>query len=307
MRWVFYDRVVHPRAKDPPPSAFPLVRSSFVAPRASEQTLGATWVGHSTVFVQLGAANILTDPMWSERASPVAFAGPRRIVPAAVTLDALPPLDLVLLSHNHYDHLDDATVRALATRDPQVTWVVPLGVASFVRARGARHVVELDWWQTARVGDVELTCTPAQHFSGRSINDRDLTLWCSWSVKSRALALYFGGDSAYHPEYPAIASRCGPFDAVLLPIGAYEPRWFMRAVHMNPEEAVRSYLDLVSGGSHRRRTVMIPIHWGTFKLTDEPLDEPPAKLLEAWDHDGLSRDDLWLLRHGETRQVTIGE
>jgi N-acyl-phosphatidylethanolamine-hydrolysing phospholipase D len=306
LRWMFYDRVVHPREKDPPRSAFPLVQSSFFSPRALAKTLGATWVGHSTVLVQLGATNILTDPMWSERASPVSFAGPRRVVPAAVSLDALPPLDLVLLSHNHYDHLDEVTVRALVARNPEATWVVPLGVAAFVRAGGAHNIVELDWWQVMRTGEVEVTCTPAQHFSGRSINDRDLTLWCSWSVRSHDLALYFGGDSAYHPEYPAIASRCGPFDAVLLPIGAYEPRWFMRAVHMNAQEAVRSYRDLVAGTSHDRRTIMVPIHWGTFKLTDEPLDEPPAKLLEAWDDAGLSRDDLWLLRHGESRHVTIG-
>ena len=305
LRWM-YDRATHPRAGDPASSAFPRVRSSFVAPRATADTIGATWVGHSTVFVQLGAANILTDPMWSERASPVAFAGPRRIVPAAVSLDALPSLDLVLLSHNHYDHLDDATVRALTARHPEVTWVVPLGIASFVRARGARHVVELDWWQTARIADVEVTCAPAQHFSGRGISDRDLTLWCSWCVRSPALSVYFGGDSAYHPEYPTIASRCGPFDVVLLPIGAYEPRWFMRTVHMNAEEAVRSYLDLVTGSARRGRTIMVPIHWGTFKLTDEPLDEPPARLLEAWHDAGLPREDLWLLRHGESRQVTIG-
>jgi N-acyl-phosphatidylethanolamine-hydrolysing phospholipase D len=305
LRWM-YDRATHPRAGNPASSEFPRVRSSIVAPRATADTIGATWVGHSTVFVQLGAANILTDPMWSERASPVAFAGPRRIVPAAVSLDALPSLDLVLLSHNHYDHLDDATVRALTVRHPEVTWVVPLGVASFVRARGARHVVELDWWQTTRIADVEVTCAPAQHFSGRSISDRDLTLWCSWCVRSPSLSLYFGGDSAYHPEYPAIASRCGPFDVVLLPIGAYEPRWFMRTVHMNAEEAVRSYLDLVTGSARRGRTIMVPIHWGTFKLTDEPLDEPPARLIEAWHDAGLPREDLWLLRHGESRQVTIG-
>ena len=184
---------------------------------------------------------------------------------------------------------------------------MPLGVATFVRACGARQVVELDWWQRTRIGDVEVTCAPAQHFSGRSIDDRDLTLWCSWTVKSDDLALYFGGDSGYHPEYPASASRCGPFDVVLLPIGAYEPRWFMRAVHMNAPEAVRTYRDLVASRHGHRRTVMVPIHWGTFKLTDEPLDEPPAKLLEAWDNAGLSREDLWLLRHGESRYITIGE
>ncbi len=307
LRWVLYDRVIHPRRADPPSSAFPLVQSSFIAPRAGEKTMSVTWVGHSTVLVQLGAVNILTDPVWSERASPVSFAGPRRIVPAAVSFETLPPLDLVLISHNHYDHLDDATVRALVLRDPGATWVVPLGVAKFVRVRGARHVIELDWWQSTTIDGIEVTCAPAQHFSSRSIRDRDLTLWCSWSVRSPDSTLYFGGDSAYHPDFATIGSRCGPFDAVLLPIGAYEPRWFMRPVHMNPEESVRSYVDLVSSGVRGGKPVMIPIHWGTFKLTDEPLDEPPRRLVQARDNAGLSRDDLWLLRHGETRQITIGE
>jgi N-acyl-phosphatidylethanolamine-hydrolysing phospholipase D len=301
-----YDRVVHPRAKDPLSSAFPVMPPSFAAPRATDRTLAATWVGHSTVLVQLGTVNVLTDPMWSERASPVSFAGPRRIVSPAVPFDALPPLDLILISHNHYDHLDDATVRALVARDPDAAWLVPLGVAEFVRARGARHVVALDWWQSARIGSIDVTCAPAQHFSGRSARDRDLTLWCSWSVRARDISLYFGGDSAYHPEYAAIGARCGPFDVVLLPIGAYEPRWFMRTVHMNAEEAVRSYVDLVSSGGSHPGPVMVPIHWGTFKLTDEPLDEPPTKLLRAWDDTGLARDRLWLLRHGETRQITVG-
>lgn len=268
-------------------------------------TVGTTWVGHSTVLVQLGTANILTDPVWSERASPVSFAGPHRVVAPGISFNALPPLDLVLISHDHYDHLDDRTVRALVARDPQVTWAVPLGVASFVRARGAQRVIELDWWQKTTIGNIELTCTPAQHFSGRSITDRNHTLWCSWTVRIRSRAIFFGGDSAYHPDYRAIGSRCGPFDAVLLPVGAYEPRWFMRTVHMNAEEAVRGYIDLIAGSSDQRRTIMIPIHWGTFKLTDEPLDEPPAKLIESWDAAALPRESLWLLRHGETRHVTI--
>jgi N-acyl-phosphatidylethanolamine-hydrolysing phospholipase D len=305
LRWVLYDRIVQPRAADPPATAFPVVRSSFSTPRASADALSATWVGHSTTLIQLGAMNVLTDPVWSERASPVRFAGPRRRVPAAVALDALPPIDLVLLSHNHYDHLDDLTVRELVARHPAATWAAPLGVADFVRVRGARHVIELDWWESASLDSVTLTCAPAQHFSARGIGDRNRTLWCAWSLRTSDRAVFFGGDTAYHPEFARIGARCGPFDATLLPIGAYEPRWFMRTVHMNAEEAVQAHLDLASAHPDRRPPVMIPIHWGTFKLTDEPLDEPRARVRAAWRAAALSGADLWLLAHGETRRINI--
>jgi N-acyl-phosphatidylethanolamine-hydrolysing phospholipase D len=306
VRWIAYDRIVHPRAKDPPSSAFPIARPSFARPRTNAQSITATWVGHSTMLMQVAGANVLTDPVWSDRASPVRFAGPRRHVPPAFALDALPPIDIVLISHNHYDHLDDDTVRALVARQPGAAWAVPLGVAEFVRMRGARRVVELDWWQRASIGTIELTCTPAQHFSGRGIGDRNRTLWASWSVRAGSRAVYFGGDSAYHPVFASIGTRCGPFDAVFLPIGAYEPRWFMRTVHMNPEEAVRAYLDLTTAQRDGLRAAMVPIHWGTFKLTDEPLDEPPARVRAAWTKAGLPEAGLWLLRHGETRAVTFG-
>lgn len=153
--------------------------SSFARPPARAQSLAATWVGHSTMLVQIAGVNLLTDPVWADRASPVRFAGPRRHVRPAFAIDALPPLDIVLISHNHYDHLDDGTVRALVARHPEAAWAVPLRVAEFVRVRGARHVVELDWWQRTSIGAIELTCTPAQHFSARGIGDRNRTLWAS--------------------------------------------------------------------------------------------------------------------------------
>ncbi|HET8784854.1 MAG TPA: MBL fold metallo-hydrolase, partial [Candidatus Limnocylindrales bacterium] len=306
LRWG-YERVIHPPSKDPPASGLPVARSSYAHPRATASSISATWVGHSTVLVQVGGINVLTDPVWSDRASPVAFAGPRRIVRPAITLDALPPLDIILLSHNHYDHLDVPTVRALGARHPRATWGVPLGLADFVRRRGARHIVELDWWQEASVGSASLACTPAQHFSARGIGDRNRTLWCSWALRAAGHAIFFGGDTAYHPEFARIRARCGPFALVLLPIGAYEPRWFMRSVHMNPEEAVRAYTELVPRAERSPSTPMVPIHWGTFRLTDEPLDEPPARLTVAWRAAGLSEDALWLLRHGETRAITVPE
>ena len=305
LRWMLYERFIHPRAADPPASTFPVVTSSIVVPRQDANVLSATWPGHSTVLLQLGGMNILTDPIWSMRASPVAFAGPRRVVQPAVSMEALPPLDVILLSHNHYDHLDDRTVRLLIARNPDSTWATPLNLARFVRARGAHQVIELDWWERTTVGPLTLTCAPAQHFSARGLGDRNRTLWCSWSVSTSHHTVYFGGDTAYHADFAQIGARCGPFDLTLLPIGAYEPRWFMRTVHMNAEEAVQAHLDLMSPWPSAPCPPLLPIHWGTFRLTDEPLDEPPVRARAAWSTAGLPPDALWLLRHGETRQIAV--
>ncbi len=262
-------RTTRPRPKDPDPSVFARVTPAFIAPRAPASQLTVTWVGHSSLLVQLGGLNILTDPMWSERASPVRFAGPRRWVAPGIGFDELPPLDLVLQSHNHYDHLDDRTVRRLAASHPSAVWIVPLGLAVFVQKRGGRSVVELDWWQEHEIGALRVAATPAQHFSSRGFRDRGDTLWCGFALTAASgRRVFFAGDSGYHPDFGVIGARCGPFDIALMPIGAYEPRWFMRYVHMNPEEAVEAFRAL-------NARVMVPIHWGTFKLTDEAMDEPP--------------------------------
>ena len=264
-----------------------------------------TWVGHATFLIQIGGLNIVTDPMWSERASTVGFAGPRRRSPPAIPFDTLPPLDLILQTHNHYDHLDERTVRRLAERHAAARWLAPLGVASWLRRRGIRDVLELDWWEETRFEQVAIGCTPAQHFSSRGFGDRDRTLWCGWSIAAPGRQAYFAGDTGYHPDFPAIGDRFGPFHAAFLPIGAYEPRWFMRPVHMNPEEAVRAFQDLqrsrppVPG----REAVMVGMHWGTFKLTDEPMDEPPARASAAWRGAGLDPSRLWLPAPGETRTL----
>lgn len=279
-----------------------MVAPAYRTPRASAERLTLTWVGHATFLIQIGGLNVLTDPMWSERASPVRFAGPRRLVPAAVVFEKLPPIDLVLLSHNHYDHLDDWTVRQLAARHPHARWLAPLGLAPFLRDRGVANPLELDWWEDEQVGPLTLASVPARHFSSRSPRDTNRTLWCGWSIASDTRRVLFGGDSAYHPEFPAIGERCGPFHAVLLPIGAYDPRWFMGSVHMNPEEAVRAFQDLVRP-QPSLSAVMVGMHWGTFKLTDEPMDEPPARARAAWQAAGLDPGLLWVLAHGETREM----
>ncbi|OLC88525.1 MAG: hypothetical protein DMD38_02425 [Gemmatimonadetes bacterium] len=295
LKWMLVHRTTRPRPKDPDPSVFTRVPPDFVPPRAPLSQLTVTWAGHASLLIQLNGLNLLTDPIWSERASPVSWAGPRRWVAPGIAFEDVPPLDVVLLSHNHYDHLDDQTVRRLARTHPQATWIVPLGLASFVQKRGAPGaVVELDWWQESSIKAVRIAATPAQHFSSRGIGDRGDTLWCGFSLSgANGRRVYFAGDTGYHPEFRTIGERYGPFDVALLPIGAYEPRWFMRYLHMNPEEAVAAFRAL-------NARMLVPIHWGTFKLTDEAMDEPPIRARAAWDAAGLPPSGYRQLAHGET-------
>ena len=298
---------MNPPPKGADPATFPCVPPAFARPRANPARLTATWIGHATVLVQIGGLNVLTDPVWSRRASPVSFAGPARVVPAAVPFAELPSVDVVLLSHNHYDHLDARTVRRLATVHRHAQWLVPLGLADFVRRRGVERVTELDWWDETRVGEATVACAPAQHFSARGLSDRMRTLWCGWTVEARGRRVYFAGDTAYCPVFAEIARRRGPFDLVILPIGAYEPRWFMRSVHMNPEDALRAYRDLSDVATTSQDAgptpTMLAVHWGTFRLTDEPLAEPPARMCRLWAEAGCRAEALWVPKHGETRDI----
>jgi len=293
------------RPADPPRSSFPLSSPAFHSPRASDGILTVTWVGHASTLLQLGPLNVLTDPMWGERASPVRFAGPRRWVRPGIAFDDLPPLDLVVLSHDHYDHFDRRTLRRIVRRHTEARWVAPVGVGRQLRRLGATAVSEHGWWDRETADDLGLTvaCTPAKHFSGRTPWGRNRTLWSGWVLKAGGRSVFFAGDTAWHPEFPQITRRFGPFDLVLLPVGAYEPAWIMSAVHMDPDSAVRAYREIadtqVSMG--HPAPPMLPIHWGTFKLSDEPMDEPPARLRAAWQSAQLPDDRLWLLRHGETR------
>ena len=275
-------------------------------PRAQPERLLATWIGHSTVLLQIAGVNVLTDPMWSPRASPVSFAGPRRMVPPGMALDALPPIDVVLLSHNHYDHLDERSVRSLSERYPGARWMVPSGLRDLLDGFGARRVEELGWWEERRMDEVTISAMPAQHHSARGLGDRGRSLWCGFVIAGAGRRVFFAGDTAYHPEFAAVGRRAGPFDLTLMPIGAYEPRWFMRSVHMNPEEAIRAHLELAAGAG-AEPGAMLAIHWGTFRLTDEPPDEPPARAQRAWLDAGLPAADLWVLRHGETRERPPGK
>jgi len=277
-------QLFHPLPDDP--STFPLATPSFVTPRAAPDRLTVTWVGHATLLLQIGGKNVLTDPVWSARVSPVSFAGPRRWTPVPFSLDALPPIDLVLISHNHYDHLDAPTIRRLTTQFPSIPWLAPLGLTPLLHRLGARDVRVLDWWDETDVAGLNVSAVPAQHFSARTPWDRYETLWCGWTIRDTrsGRSAYFAGDSGYCAAFREIGAKRGPFDVAMIPIGAYDPRWFMTPVHMNPEEAVQAYRDIQANGAP---PAMVPIHWGTFKLTDEPMDEPVRRLNEAWRVAGL--------------------
>jgi N-acyl-phosphatidylethanolamine-hydrolysing phospholipase D len=265
-----------------------------------------TWIGHATVLVQFGGLNVLTDPMFSNRASPLSFLGPSRAQKPGLWPHELPRIDLVVVSHNHYDHLDAASVKLLAAQNggPPL-FVVPLGLKRWFAGEGISHVVELDWWQSHKLGDVEVVLTPVQHWSGRSLTDRMETLWGGYAMFAPQLHVFFAGDTGYSKDFADIRARFadrqgaasgGGFDIALVPIGSYEPRWFMKEQHVNAEEAVRIHLDVGAKAS-------LGIHWGTFELTDESLDEPPQKLAEA--RRALSVDDsrFFTLAVGQTRRL----
>jgi N-acyl-phosphatidylethanolamine-hydrolysing phospholipase D len=283
----------------------PIAASDLARPRATDGELRVTWVGHATHFVQLPGLNLLTDPMWSARASPVPWIGRRRFVPAAPALSELPSVDAVLLSHDHYDHLDRPTVVALRRRfGRDLPWFVPLGHRRWLERVGFRNVAELDWWDEHELphGRFRVVATPARHWTRRTPWSTNRRLWCSFAIlpsRDRKPRVFFGGDSAYASVFGEIGARLGPFDAAILPIGAYEPRWFMGSSHANPEEAVRIYEDLGGSGA------FLPNHWGTFRLTFEDPLEPPQRLRAAWSSRGLPPDLLHVPRHGETVRLRL--
>ena len=238
-----------------------------------------TWIGHSTFLVQVDGVNLLTDPIWSSRTSPVPFAGPRRLVPPGLRFEDLPPIHAVLISHDHYDHLDLGTVTRLA-RAHHPTFFVPLGLRAWFEALGIRSVVELDWWESGRIGALTMTAVPAQHSSGRSLllDDQNARLWASWVVTAPDRRLFFAGDTGYHGGFVDIARRYGPFDLAALPIGGYSDFRHHHPNHLSPEETVQAFEDLAA-------TLLVPMHWGTFELNREPFREPPDRLMaEALRH-----------------------
>ncbi|MFX4315750.1 MBL fold metallo-hydrolase, partial [Enterobacter sp. 63] len=228
---------------------------------------GVWWLGHASMLLRMDGNYILTDPVFSRRASPLPFVGPERKTPPAISVDKLPQLDALVISHNHYDHLDAATVRHLLRRFPDLHVFVPLGLASWFRRRGAKNVTELDWWQSISWQGMTLTAVPAQHWSMRTPWNRNRSLWCGWVFESRYHRFWFSGDTGYTPELLTIPERLGKIDAAALPVGAYAPRWFMSVHHMDPQSAVALWQQLGA-------PLAFPIHWGVFELGDESLEEP---------------------------------
>lgn len=301
---------------DPIPTARPdLPRLHGYGARHAHDPAGhgpsITWAGHATVLAQLGGLSLLTDPIFSERASPLPGVGPKRHQAPGLAPHELPHVDVVLISHNHYDHLDDASVRALAAQagGPPL-FVVPLGLKRWLAARGITRVAELDWWQSVSVDDgvgsaAEVVLLPAQHWSARGINDRQLTLWGGYAVLARDCHLFYPGDTGYSRDFVRVREHFAPrqheaagggFDIALMPIGAYAPRWFMSAQHVDVDEALKICADV---GAKR----MLGVHWGTFALSDEALDEPPRVLKALREERGLSEDQCWLMAIGETRAL----
>jgi L-ascorbate metabolism protein UlaG (beta-lactamase superfamily) len=259
--------------------------------------LRATWLGHSTVLLEIDGLRVLTDPVWGPRASPSSLAGPKRFQPVPVALRALPPLDLVVVSHDHYDHLDYPTIRELAKHN--VPFVTSLGVGAHLEAWGVKPelITELDWWESERAarGSLTITAAPSQHFSGRGLKDRNATLWSSFVFRSERHAVFFSGDTGLTTEYELIRARLGPFDLVMLEVGAFHPAW--GDIHLGPQNALKA-LALLGGGP------FLPVHWGTFSLAMHPWDQPAEALLSLGESAGAQ---LVMPRLGEPIEPAHGK
>jgi N-acyl-phosphatidylethanolamine-hydrolysing phospholipase D len=294
IRWSFVARRLWTGVTAPRIFDAPRIANDGLAIRSGSLNPSITWIGHSTLLVQIEGLNVLTDPQWSARASPLSWAGPRRLSAPGLAFEDLPRIDVVLISHDHYDHLDLSTVRRLAdTHDP--LFLVPLGLKEWFADNGMSRVEELDWWQQRESRGAKFVCVPAQHFSQRTLWDGNRRLWASWALLGRDRRFYFSGDTGYFTGFKETGNRLGPFDVAALAIGAYLPPEIMKSVHTTPEEAVQAFVDL------NART-LLGIHWGTFDLADEPLDEPPARMRAEIRRRGIDSNRAWIFKIGETRQ-----
>lgn len=284
LRWKFGD---NPYDKDADP-VIPRVANDGASLAGVQRSAEITWVGHATLAIHDGDDVVLTDPHFGSRA-----LIPRRAVPPGLPIEAIPADAFAVISHSHYDHLDAWTVEHLPAT---VGWYVPLGLGDFFRERGRNDVVELDWWQSARRGRWTLTCLPSQHWSRRILDEHNETLWCAWLIDSGEYRYLFAGDTGYFEGFAEYGREFPDIDVALLPIGAYAPRWFMRYHHMNPAEAYRAFRDLGA-------RFLVPMHWGTFDLTDEPLDLPPKELAAAVESAGGDATRVRTLAIGERWHV----
>ncbi|XP_043964014.1 N-acyl-phosphatidylethanolamine-hydrolyzing phospholipase D isoform X1 [Gambusia affinis] len=292
-----------PTSKEVLDSELPVLEPYFVQnPEALDSPAGmrVTWLGHATVLVEMEGVNILTDPIFSQRASFLQFMGPKRYRGPPCTVEQLPRIDAVLISHSHYDHLDAGSVASLNARfGGELRWFVPLGLMDWLAKMGCENVMELDWWEENCVpghDNVTFVCTPSQHWSKRTAWDDNRSLWSSWSVLGPNHRFFFAGDTGYCPSFQEIGRRFGPFDLAAIPIGAYLPRDVMKGQHVDPEEAVQIHQDLQAKQS-------VAIHWGTFALAYEYYLEPPVRLREALEQRGLKPESFFTLHHGESRLI----
>ena len=294
-----------PTPTQPPDLEFIKTNALACGARAHAMQPAVTWIGHATALVQASGLNVLTDPIFSKRASPVQFAGPARAHPPGVALERLPHIDVVVISHNHYDHLDRDSILALSRQSGgSPLYLTPLGLKDWLRDLGIEHAVELDWWQRHVHAGIEFHCTPAQHWSGRSLNDRNKTLWCAWAVLGGDFHWFFTGDTGYSRDFADtreyFAARQSPengggFDVALVAVGACLPRWFMKLQHVDLNEAVQLHLDLAAKRS-------VGVHWGTFSLADDPLDQPIHDLDAARVAKGVTEEAFFIVPIGATRK-----
>jgi L-ascorbate metabolism protein UlaG (beta-lactamase superfamily) len=257
---------------------------------ASEPSV--TWIGHSTFLLQIAGCSIITDPVLGKRVGN-RLVSVSRLSPPGLSFEQLPKIDIVLISHNHHDHLDNATIRRLGV---EPTYLVPLGLDSYLQRLGCQKVYEYDWWQSKEIRGFRFSFVPAQHASYRGLWDKNRTLWGGWIIQGDSMRIYFAGDTAYFRGFRSIGSRYAPIDIALLPIGGYKPQRLMRAFHMTPEEAGQAYADLAA-------KVLIPMHWRTFPLTAEKSDEPLNRLISWWRSSQFDPESLWHLTVGETRRL----
>lgn len=271
----------------------PRITTDLGALQTPDQEPQITWVGHSTFLIQYKGANILTDPIFSNRASPFSSIGPERYTPAPFKIEELPELDAVIISHNHYDHMD---VNTLADLGDNPKYVVPLNNSEPLAEVGLKNIGELDWYQSTQAGDLKITLLPAQHWSARGLFDRRASLWGSYAIEfADGTKIWFGGDTGYNPvTFKRIGKEYGPFELALIPVGGYEPRSFMKFMHTNPDDAVLMHMDIGARQS-------IGIHWGTFVLTSEPFDEPPQALAAALKKYNIPAAEFEVMKIGETR------
>jgi L-ascorbate metabolism protein UlaG (beta-lactamase superfamily) len=292
-------RMLLAKRRQPWPKTFPSPHQDIPPERIDD--LRVALIGHASFLIQIAGLNILVDPVWADRVSPVGFAGPKRVNPPGIRFDDLPPIDAILITHNHYDHLDVRTVARLWQRfKPRV--IAPLGNEAVIRSRQPEMVVEThNWGDRVVLSDrVHVHLTPAYHWSARAIRDRRMALWCAYVLTTPdGGVLYHVGDTGYGDGriFRAVREEFGAPSIALLPIGAYEPRWFMRAQHVDPEEAVRIMLDC---GAERA----FGHHWGTFRLTEEPIEDPPAVLAQALDLHGVEPERFQPMRPGQSFEMT---